>query len=133
MQGIRRAKRTWVQVLITDPLVGLGVGFLYLILKILPLRMAQKFGGFLGGLAYYVAPTRNKIALKNMDVAFPDKSLSEKKQILKGMWRHFGMVFGEITSKLYLERPYWLLNPGGTAVSYFVFIIPYSPDTVPGT
>ena len=96
MQGIRRAKRTWVQCLIADPLVGLAVGLLYLILKILPLRMAQKLGGFLGGLAYYIVPARNKIALKNMDVAFPEKTLSEKKQILKGMWRHFGMLFGEV-------------------------------------
>lgn len=96
MLGIRRAKRSWSQYLITDPLVGLGVGFLYLILKILPLRMAQKFGGFLGSIAYYVVPGRNKIGLKNMDVAFPEKTLQEKKRILKGMWRHFGTLFAEI-------------------------------------
>jgi len=96
MLGIRRAQRTWVQFWITDPLVGLGVGLLYLILKLLPLKLAQKFGGFLGGLAYYIVPTRNKIALKNMDVAFPDKSLEEKKKILKGMWHHFGMLFAEL-------------------------------------
>ena len=34
---------------------------------------------------------------------------------------------------MYVCLPYWLLNPKGTAVSYFVFIIPHYPDTVPGT
>lgn len=96
MSEIRRGKRTLFQFLVLDPLVGLGVGFLYLILKILPLKIAQKFGGFLGAIAYYLVPSRDKIALKNMDVAFPDKPLSEKKRILKGMWRHFGTLFGEV-------------------------------------
>ncbi|MBP5344106.1 MAG: lysophospholipid acyltransferase family protein [Alphaproteobacteria bacterium] len=96
MLGIRQGRRTWFQFLILDPAVGLGVGFLYLILKILPLKQAQKFGGFLGSLAYYLVPSRNKIGLKNMDVAFPNKPLSEKKRILKAMWRHFGTLFGEV-------------------------------------
>ncbi|MBR4624146.1 MAG: lysophospholipid acyltransferase family protein [Alphaproteobacteria bacterium] len=96
MSGIRQAKRSLLQKFFLDPLVGLGVGFLYVILKLLPLRASRWFGGFLGSIAYYLVPCRNKIALKNMDVAFPEKSRAEKIKILKGMWRHFGMLFAEV-------------------------------------
>lgn len=84
--------KTYVQY----PLIGAGVGAVWLVFKILPLKIASKLGGFMGGLAYYVTPSRNKVALKNMAIAFPEKSQLEHKELLKKMWRHWGRFFAEM-------------------------------------
>ena len=38
---------------------------------------------------------KNLIGIKNLEIVFPQKTLKEKKIILKKMWFHFGRVIGE--------------------------------------
>ena len=57
-----------------------------------------KLSSFLGGIigyAYGCFSNKNLIGIKNLNIVFPQKSLKEKKDILKKMWFHFGRVIGE--------------------------------------
>lgn len=95
MVQIRQAKRPPLKKFIEDPLVGLGMLFVCIVLRILPLNMARGFGAGMGAFIGTFAKRRNQIALKNMSLGLPDKTLAQKKEIIKKMWRHFGMVFAE--------------------------------------
>lgn len=89
-------KRDSLHTYIIDPLVGLGIGTAWMIFKIMPLKWASKTAGFLGGLIYPFMRQRNRVALYNLTVAFPDKTTAEKKQIIKKMWIHFAKFFAEM-------------------------------------
>lgn len=90
------AKNSFFKTYIKYPFIGVVVGFIWLIFKILPLKAASALGGFLGGAVYHVTFERNKIALKNMAFAYPDKSLVWRKALLKKMWCHWGRFFAEM-------------------------------------
>ena len=62
----------------------------------LPLKSAQRLGYYLGGLAYFVVGRRRKVALNNLQHAFPEKSERERKRIAKGAFRNFGISFVEL-------------------------------------
>ncbi len=96
MNGIAIGRRTFVQKYISDPLVGFWAAFFILIFKILPLSVARFLGENLGALLGHIMLRRNRIALVNLKIAFPEKTLAEHQKILRGMWRHFGRVAGEI-------------------------------------
>ena len=49
----------------------------------------------IGYFMYYIIPLRKKVALINLKIAFPDKSLLELKLILKKCYIHFGMLASE--------------------------------------
>jgi len=89
-------KRSLFRRLITDPLEGLAVGLILLIFMILPLRIAEKLGAGIGSVAGMFARRRNRIALFNLKVAFPEKTEAERKKILRQMWRHFGRLIADL-------------------------------------
>ena len=89
-------KRSLFRCIVTDPLEGLGVGFVLLIFAILPLRWAEGLGATFGAIAGMVAWRRNRIGLFNLKVAFPEKTEKERKKILKQMWRHFGRLIADL-------------------------------------
>ena len=65
-------------------------GFFYL----MPLDVASDFGGWLlQGVGPWLGSSR--VALKNLDLAFPEKSQTEKDKILVGMWNNLGRVIAE--------------------------------------
>ena len=41
---------------------------------------------------YYFYPKRKDIAIKNIEIAFPSKTLTLKHTILKSCYKHYGMV-----------------------------------------
>ncbi|MBQ3696228.1 MAG: lysophospholipid acyltransferase family protein [Alphaproteobacteria bacterium] len=95
MSQIHQAKRPLFKKYFEDPLVGLVVGAICGLLWLLPLPVARKMGYGIGRIIYPFARRRNKIALKNMSVGLPDKTDAEKREIVKKMWCHFGMLFAE--------------------------------------
>lgn len=95
MVQIHQAKRPPFKRYIEDPFVGLVVGIICGIMWLLPLPMARAMGSGIGRIIYYFAWNRNKIAMKNMSVGLPDKTEAEHREIVKKMWRHFGMLFAE--------------------------------------
>lgn len=89
-------KRGILKRFVTDPLIGLGVLFGWTVFKILPVRIASYLGSVLGTIIYPFMRYRNRIALRNMEIAFPDKTAAERVEILKKMWKHFGRFFAEM-------------------------------------
>ena len=89
-------KRSLFRRVITDPIEGLVVGIVLLIFMILPLKLAEKTGAGLGFLVGLFAWKRNKIALFNLQVAFPEKTQKERRKILRGMWCHFGRLIADL-------------------------------------
>lgn len=96
MKSIAVGDRSFFQKYFSDPLAGILAGLFFLILKILPLSVARFLGETIGAFLGLIMWRRNHIALVNMQIAFPDKTMSEKKKILRKMWRHFGRLAGEI-------------------------------------
>ncbi len=96
MKNIAVGDRSFFQKYVSDPLVGIAVAVLFLILKILPLSVARFLGENLGAFIGLLMKKRNHIALVNMQIAFPEKTLAERKKILRQMWRHFGRMAAEI-------------------------------------
>lgn len=90
---LRQAKRTWGQRFLKDPLQGIILVLLFGILSKLPLKTALDLGAFLGKIIGMFAYRRNQIGLKNLDFAFENISLKEKKRILKAMWENMGRTF----------------------------------------
>ena len=89
-------KRSLFRRVITDPIEGLAVGLILLIFMLLPLRAAEKTGATLGSVVGLFAKRRNRIALFNMQIAFPEKSEKERKKILREMWKHFGRLIADL-------------------------------------
>jgi Kdo2-lipid IVA lauroyltransferase/acyltransferase len=65
-------------------------------LLLLPLGMAQRFGSFLGIIAYHLLAKRRSIALENLRQAFPEKEENERESIAKGSFRNFGISMAEL-------------------------------------
>ena len=89
-------KRDVLHRFLIDPIVGIFVGIFWFIFKVLPLKWATKTAGFLGGVIAPWMKRRNKIAYRNLTIAFPDKTDAEKKEIIKKMWIHFAKFFAEM-------------------------------------
>lgn len=63
---------------------------------IFPLKFARKFAYIIGFVFYYFVPIRKEVARKNIKLAFPEKSDSEIRKILKKSYINFSIVFIEI-------------------------------------
>ena len=60
--------------------------------QILPRKIALFFGRMLGSFFYYFIPLRKSIAIKNLEIAFPDWNSDQRKSLLHSSYRHYGMV-----------------------------------------
>jgi KDO2-lipid IV(A) lauroyltransferase len=61
---------------------------------LLPASVAMASGRILGRLAYFFATNLRKTGLRNLELAFPEKSLEERRAILKGCFLNLGRVLG---------------------------------------
>ncbi len=75
---------------------------MYILLKIVsylfqafPRKLALSFGRTLGSLFYYFIPLRKSIAMKNLEIAFPDWNSDKRKSLLHSSYRHYGMVLAD--------------------------------------
>ena len=60
--------------------------------QILPRKIALFFGRMLGSFFYYFIHLRKSIAMKNLEIAFPDWNSDKRKSLLHSSYRHYGMV-----------------------------------------
>ncbi len=60
--------------------------------QFIPIKFALAVGRYLGSFIYYVYPRRKSIAMKNLEIAFPDYDRKKKMAILKSCYQHYGMV-----------------------------------------
>jgi KDO2-lipid IV(A) lauroyltransferase len=78
-------------------------GFEYLVVKTvavcvrpLPLRVVRKMGEALGLLFCLVDRVHLRIALANLEVAFPKRTAEQRRAIAQAMFRHFGRLLLEL-------------------------------------
>jgi KDO2-lipid IV(A) lauroyltransferase len=64
--------------------------------RLLPLSVVRTLGEWLGELFCFVDRVHLRIALANLEVAFPTRSASERRAIAKAMFRHFGRLLLEL-------------------------------------
>ncbi|UXV18099.1 lipid A biosynthesis lauroyl acyltransferase [Pseudomonas fluorescens] len=76
-------------------LLWLGLGLLWLITQ-LPYRALLTIGRLLGAGMYRVAGDRRRIAARNLELCFPEKSAQERKQLLKANFASTGIAFFEM-------------------------------------
>src|SRR4051794_34304893 len=50
----------------------------------------RRWGNRIGALARHVLRGRDRLAMRNLAAAFPEKSEAERRRILDDCWRHFG-------------------------------------------
>ena len=62
----------------------------------LPLRVVRSFGETLGLLFYLIDRVHRRIALTNLEVAFPARAANEREKIAKSMFEHFGRLLLEL-------------------------------------
>lgn len=68
----------------------LFVATLYSLVQ-LPYRWQLALGRKLGQLAYYLIPQRRKIAIKNLELCFPELSITDRKTLLKKHFSELGI------------------------------------------
>lgn len=65
------------------------------VLRALPLESALKVGATVGSIAAAVDRGNRRIALRNLEIAFPDRDLAERQRILHDAYRNFGRMAAE--------------------------------------
>lgn len=62
------------------------------IVRFLPMRVVLGAGGLLGLAFHAVDRTHRRLALRNLEAAFPTRSTAERDAIARGMFEHFGRL-----------------------------------------
>jgi KDO2-lipid IV(A) lauroyltransferase len=72
------------------PLVALVrfIGFL-------PRPLARGMGMLIGGAVYHLHARLRRVGLRNLEMAFPDKPLAERRRILRGVYKSLGRLMAE--------------------------------------
>ena len=65
------------------------------LIGILPRPLAHAVGIMIGGAVYWLHPRLRRVGLRNLQLAFPDKSLKERRKILRGVYVSLGRLLGE--------------------------------------
>jgi Kdo2-lipid IVA lauroyltransferase/acyltransferase len=73
----------------------LPVRFLAEVLRWLPRPVARAVGRGIGLLVYYGHPRLRRIGMRNLEMAFPEKSEEERRRILKGVYHSLGRLLAE--------------------------------------
>ncbi len=79
----------------TNRLEFILFSFFGFLVRLLPLRLAQSFGSYIGSLGFLVASRRRAIAINNLTHAFPDKSREDIKKIARGAFQSYGISIAE--------------------------------------
>jgi Kdo2-lipid IVA lauroyltransferase/acyltransferase len=65
-------------------------------LRLLPLGGVRAFGAMLGRLMYHVDGFHRRLAMTNIGLALPSKSVEERRAIVRRVFAHFGSVLFEL-------------------------------------
>ncbi|MCP1512035.1 MULTISPECIES: lipid A biosynthesis lauroyl acyltransferase [Pseudomonas] len=84
-------------------LLWLGLGLLWLVTQ-LPYRALLAIGRLLGAGMYRVAGERRRIAARNLELCFPEKSAEERKRLLKENFASTGIAFFEMAMSWWWSR-----------------------------
>lgn len=73
------------------------VRLLFAVLGVLPRKTALAAGVFLGRIGYRFAGGLRRVALRNLEIAFPEKGRQEREAIARGSFESLGRLLGELT------------------------------------
>jgi Kdo2-lipid IVA lauroyltransferase/acyltransferase len=62
---------------------------------LLPRPMARGVGLLIAGVVYHFHPRLRRVGLRNLELAFPEKPLAERRKILRGVYRSLGRLLAE--------------------------------------
>ena len=85
----KSATRIWLEYI--------PVRVLFAILGTMPRAWALRVGESIGRLAYRLAGSLRRVAHRNLEIAFPEKSTDERAAIARGSFENLGRVLGELT------------------------------------
>ncbi len=71
------------------------VALLVRLIGILPRPLAHAVGIMIGGAVYHLHPRLRRVGLRNLELAFPDKPLVQRRKILRGVYVSLGRLLGE--------------------------------------
>jgi KDO2-lipid IV(A) lauroyltransferase len=71
------------------------VALLVRLIGILPRPLAHAVGIMIGGAVYWLHPRLRRVGMRNLELAFPGKSLAERRKILRGVYVSLGRLLGE--------------------------------------
>lgn len=74
------------------------------LLSRLPMRILYLVSNILFIIVYYIIGYRKEVVLENLTIAFPEKSLSERKRICKQFFRHFTDSFIETIKAISISK-----------------------------
>jgi len=77
----------WLEYAVVAALVGT--------LGRLPRNVAREVGAGIGALAYAVSGRLRRVGMRNLELAYPDKSVVEREQMLRGLFRGLGWQVAE--------------------------------------
>ena len=78
-----------------DRLQYLPLVLLVRCIGVLPRPMAHLAGILVGRLVYYIHPRLRRVGMRNLEMAFPEKSKAERRHILRGVYTSLGRLLGE--------------------------------------
>ncbi len=65
------------------------------LIGVLPRPVAHVVGIMIGGAVYHLHARLRRVGMRNLELAFPDKSPAERKKILRGVYVSLGRLLGE--------------------------------------
>jgi Kdo2-lipid IVA lauroyltransferase/acyltransferase len=65
------------------------------LLAAVPRSLARALGAGVGSVAFRALPRLRQVGLRNLELAFPEKTLQEREQILRRLYRNLGWLLGE--------------------------------------
>lgn len=84
----------------------LGLFFVWLLSR-LPFESQLKFGAQLGNVLYYLIPSRRKICINNLNIAFPDKSPEQITTLSKAVYKNIGYTIAEMATVWFRPLSYY--------------------------
>jgi KDO2-lipid IV(A) lauroyltransferase len=65
------------------------------VMGVLPRSVARGLGAGLGAVAWWALPKLRRTGLRNLELAWPEKTAAERSRILRGLYRNLGLQLGE--------------------------------------
>src|SRR5436190_11461280 len=76
--------QAWIEYAVVRALLGT--------LRVLPMKAAIFVGVTIGSLTYHALGKLRRVGMRNLELAFPEKTEAERAEILKGAFRNLGRV-----------------------------------------
>lgn len=74
-----------------------AVAAIFAVLRWFPRRVARMAGAGFGGFLYHTQPRWRRIGEFNLQLAFPERSPVERRELLRAAFRHWGWLLAEFT------------------------------------